>query len=72
VDKVALGKVFSEYFGFPCQFPFHTHHLPLAAGTVGQIVADVPRGLTPPTPRNYCFPNPGVGGGVTASSTSVD
>jgi hypothetical protein len=23
VDKVALGKVFSEYFGFPCQFSFH-------------------------------------------------
>jgi hypothetical protein len=20
VDKVALGQVFSEYFGFPCQF----------------------------------------------------
>jgi hypothetical protein len=30
VDKVALGQVFSEYFGFPCQFIFHlllhTHH----------------------------------------------
>jgi hypothetical protein len=23
VDKVALGRVFSEYFGFPCQFSFH-------------------------------------------------
>jgi hypothetical protein len=23
VDKVALGRVFSEYFGFPCQFAFH-------------------------------------------------
>jgi hypothetical protein len=22
VDKVALGQVFSEYFGFPCQFAF--------------------------------------------------
>jgi hypothetical protein len=21
VDKVALGQVFSEYFGFPCQSP---------------------------------------------------
>jgi hypothetical protein len=20
MDKVALGQVFSEYFGFPCQF----------------------------------------------------
>jgi hypothetical protein len=23
VDKVALGQVFSEYFGFPFQFSFH-------------------------------------------------
>jgi hypothetical protein len=23
VDKVALGQVFSEYFGFPCQSTFH-------------------------------------------------
>jgi hypothetical protein len=23
VEKVALGQVFSEYFGFPCQFLFH-------------------------------------------------
>jgi hypothetical protein len=23
VDKVALGQVFSDYFGFPCQFSFH-------------------------------------------------
>jgi hypothetical protein len=23
VDKVALGQVSSEYFGFPCQFSFH-------------------------------------------------
>jgi hypothetical protein len=28
VDKVALGQVFSEYFGFPCQSAFHQilHH----------------------------------------------
>jgi hypothetical protein len=30
VDKVALGHVFSEYFGFPCQSSFHqflqNHH----------------------------------------------
>jgi hypothetical protein len=28
VDKVALGKVFFEYFGFPCQSLFHQilHH----------------------------------------------
>jgi hypothetical protein len=33
VDKVALGLVFSEYFGFPCQSSFHhflhNHHLEL-------------------------------------------
>jgi hypothetical protein len=23
VDKVGLGQVFSEYFGFPCQFSFN-------------------------------------------------
>jgi hypothetical protein len=23
VNKVALGQVFSEYFGFPCQSSFH-------------------------------------------------
>jgi hypothetical protein len=23
VDKVTLGQVFFEYFGFPCQFAFH-------------------------------------------------
>jgi hypothetical protein len=23
VDNVALGRVFSEYFGFPCQSSFH-------------------------------------------------
>jgi hypothetical protein len=28
VDKAALGKVFSEYFRFPCQLSFHhfLHH----------------------------------------------
>jgi hypothetical protein len=45
---------FSEYFDFPCQFSFHrllhTHHLSSGAGIIGQIVADVPSGLslTPP------------------------
>jgi hypothetical protein len=38
VDKVALGQVFSEYFGFPCQSSFHQfldnhHHLTSGAGT---------------------------------------
>jgi hypothetical protein len=41
VDKVALGKVFSEYFGFLSQSSFHQflhnhHHLSSGAGTIGQ------------------------------------
>jgi hypothetical protein len=53
VDELTLGHVLSEYLGFPCQFSFyqllHTH-LSSGAGTIGQIVADVPSGLslTPP------------------------
>jgi hypothetical protein len=47
---VALGQVFYEYFGFPCQYSFHRllhihHHLSSGAGTIGQLVADVPNGL---------------------------
>jgi hypothetical protein len=53
VGKVALGQVFSEYFGLPCQFSFHRllhTHLSSGAGTIGQLVADIPSGLslTPP------------------------
>jgi hypothetical protein len=49
VDKVALGQVFSEYFDFPCQSLFHQflhnhHHLSSGAGTIGLLVATVPRG----------------------------
>jgi hypothetical protein len=47
MDKVALGQVFFNYFGFPCQFSFHRllnihyhhhhhHHLSSGAGTIGQ------------------------------------
>jgi hypothetical protein len=41
VDKVALGQVFSEHFGFPCQSSFHqllhNHpHLSSGAGTTDQ------------------------------------
>jgi hypothetical protein len=55
VDKVALGQVFSEYFGFPCQSSFHQilHHHPGQA-TIGQSVAAVPSGPSwtpPPTKR---------------------
>jgi alpha-glucuronidase len=33
----------------------HTHHLSSGAGTIGQLVTDVPSGLslTPPPPKNY-------------------
>jgi hypothetical protein len=39
--KVALGQVFSEYFGFPCQSSFHPflhnhNHLSSGAGTICQ------------------------------------
>jgi hypothetical protein len=50
----ALEQVFSEYFGFLCQFSLHwllhTHNLSSVAGTIGQLVANVPSGLslTPP------------------------
>jgi hypothetical protein len=51
VDRVALGQVFSEHFGFPCHSFYrllHTHHHPSSsgAGTIGQIVVDVPKGLS--------------------------
>jgi hypothetical protein len=45
VDKTALGQVFSEYFGFPCEALhrlLHTHHHSSSgAGTIGQIAASV-------------------------------
>jgi hypothetical protein len=51
VDKVALGQIF--FFSTsvsPCQFAFHqllpNHHLYSGAGTIGQLVADVPSGLS--------------------------
>jgi hypothetical protein len=49
VDKEALGQVYSEYFGFPCQFSF-CQILLAGAGKIGQLLADIPNGLslTPP------------------------
>jgi hypothetical protein len=62
VDEVVLGQVFSEYFGFPCQFSFHQvlhihHHTSAGDGTIGQKMADVPSGisLTPPQETIYVF-----------------
>jgi hypothetical protein len=42
VDRVVLGHVLSEYFGFLCQFSFHRllhvhHDLSSGAGTIGQF-----------------------------------
>jgi hypothetical protein len=54
VDKVTLGQVLSEYFDFPCQFSFHRllhTHLSSEAGTVGQIVGNVPSGLSLTSPQ---------------------
>jgi hypothetical protein len=56
MDNVTLGQVFSEYFGFPCQFSlhrlFHTrHHLSSGAGRIGQLVADVASGLSLTAPQ---------------------
>jgi hypothetical protein len=55
VDKVALRQVSSKYFGFPCQFSLHRllhiHHLSSGAGTIGQLVADVPSGLSLTHPK---------------------
>jgi hypothetical protein len=50
VNKVALGQVLSKYFGFPCHYSshqlLHIHHLSSGAATIGQLVADVPSGLS--------------------------
>jgi hypothetical protein len=53
VDKVALGQVFSEYFGFPCQSLFlqllHNHpHLSSGVCTIGQKWLQYLVDLVPP------------------------
>jgi hypothetical protein len=45
---VALGQVFSDYFGFPCQYSFHQflhnhHHLSSGTGTIGQNWPQYPK-----------------------------
>jgi hypothetical protein len=62
VDAVALGQVYLEYFGFPCQFLFHRllhihDHLSSGAGTIGQLVADVPSGLSLTPPQETLIEN---------------
>jgi hypothetical protein len=49
VNNVALGQIFSEYLAISSQSSFHRllhAHLSSGAGTVGQLVADVPSGLS--------------------------
>jgi hypothetical protein len=51
VDKVALGQVFSGFFGFPCQSSFHQllqshYHLSSGPGIIGQTVDAVTIGLS--------------------------
>jgi hypothetical protein len=60
VNKVALGQVFSEYFGSRSQFLFHQKlhtHVSSGAGTIGQLVAEVPSGLglIPPSLSLYDY-----------------
>jgi hypothetical protein len=63
------GQVFSEYIGFSCQFSFHRllhiHHLSCEAGTTGQLMADVPSGLSLIPPQE-------VGEKVYSTETLVD
>jgi hypothetical protein len=54
VDKMALGQIFSEYFGFPCQSSFHQllhnnpHHNPHHLGLYNRPeVAAVPGDVSP-------------------------
>jgi hypothetical protein len=51
VDKMALGQVFSEYFGFPCQSSFHQllhNHLIYHLGLYSRPeVAAVPGDVSP-------------------------
>jgi hypothetical protein len=56
------GGVFSEYFGFRSQLSLHrllhTHHHPSpGAGTIGQIVAYVPSGLSLTAPQGKQLKN---------------
>jgi hypothetical protein len=63
VDKVGLGQVFSEYFGFPCQFSFHEMlhtHLSSGAGTIAQLVANLPNGLNLTLPNEILRKNKNI------------
>jgi hypothetical protein len=54
VDKVTLGQIFSEYFGFPCQSSFHQFFpqspSPIIRGLYNRpVVAAIPKEI-----EDYC------------------
>jgi hypothetical protein len=69
VDIVALGQVFSEYYGFPLQYSFQQflhdqHHLSYGAGTIDQYLPQYQETQSHPTKnkkeqeaRIVTFPN---------------
>jgi hypothetical protein len=64
VDKLTRGQVSSEYFGFPYQLSFHQMphtRVSSGAGTTGQLVTEVPSGLslTPPQNNYHSVPQSG-------------
>jgi hypothetical protein len=54
-EELLEAVFFCKYFSFPCQFSFHrllhTHNLSSRAGTIGQLVVNVPSRLSHPTKR---------------------
>jgi hypothetical protein len=58
VYEVALGQVFSEYFGLPANSHSASRSTLIITWGIGQVVADVPTGLSQP---NYLhvFRTPG-------------
>jgi hypothetical protein len=59
VNKVALGQVFSKYFGFPCRSfhrVLHSHlHPSSSAAAIGQIMAHIPTRLSLTHPKKQLF-----------------
>jgi hypothetical protein len=50
MDKLALGRLFSEHFGFPCQYHYinAANSLSSGAGAIGPFEATVPRDSVSP------------------------
>jgi hypothetical protein len=74
VDKVALGKVFSEYFGFPCQSSFHqflhNHHHLSVAGTIGRSTQNPTAQIKKKNLFVNSFPSNGYTGRAIAQAVS--